>query len=106
MQVADYSICASLSEGFGLNYIESLMVDVPVIGTDIPPFKEFTDLMPELRSLQFKAGDKEDLKRAIILSREIQIDRQKIGIVARETFSAQNMADKYASFYYKVSKPH
>jgi glycosyltransferase involved in cell wall biosynthesis len=99
MQIADYSICASRSEGFGLNYVESLMVNVPVIGSDIQPFQEFTEMLPALQVLQFKVDDKEGLKQAIVKSQQLQLDKAVLGEMARKTFSAQNMSDGYVQLY-------
>lgn len=99
MQIADYSICASRSEGFGLNYVESLMVNTPVIGSDISPFKEFTDMIPDLVPLQFKVDNKESLKRAILQSQIQILNRQAVGNIARNSFSSKKMADNYKELY-------
>lgn len=102
VRVADFEICASRSEGFGLNYVEALVANVPVIGSDIPPFREFTEIIPQLREMQFRIDDLEDLKRAILVSRNIKLERETIGQQARALFSTERMASDYLKLYYKL----
>ena len=102
LKIADCSICASRSEGFGLNFIESVMADVPVIGSDIGPFKEFIELYPDLKALQFHAGNSKELTERIRQYRKTNIDISSFGIDARCRFSSERMAQEYMDFYTEI----
>ena len=106
VRMADFEICASRSEGFGLNYVEALIANVPVVGSDIPPFQEFTEMIPQLRKIQFKSDDLEDLKRAILASQKIRLERAVIGQQARAIFSTERMASDYLKLYCKLLSNH
>ena len=102
VRVADFEICASRTEGFGLNYVEALIANVPVVGSDISVFQEFTEMIPQLQEIQFKSDDLEDLKRAILVSQKVKFDRATIGQQARAIFSTERMASDYLKLYYKL----
>lgn len=96
---ADYSICASRSEGFGLNFIEALMAGVPVIGSKIGPFNEFAALYPQLQPLQFATGNVNELAEKITyaMSNSIEIENLIPDLISR--FSATAMAQSYMRLY-------
>lgn len=99
LHAADFSVCASHSEGFGLNFIESLMAGVPVIGSQIGPFNEFTTLYPALRSLQFRPGDAAQLAEKLLYAITHPVDLQTITDDALQRFSAAEMARGYMKLY-------
>ncbi len=102
LKIADYSICASRSEGFGLNFIESVMSAIPVIGSDIGPFKEFTALYPDLKILQFHSGSCHELAAKIEQSSKLSIDLSTASSDARDRFSSKRMAEEYMAFYQEI----
>lgn len=106
LQVADYSVCASRSEGFGLNIIESLLCGVPTICSDIGPFTEFLSPYPALRSLQFRVGIVEELKEKLLEANRSPIDMTDISEDIGNRFSAQQMASGYMELYKELTKRH
>ena len=102
LKIADYSICASRSEGFGLNFIESVMSAIPVIGSDIGPFKEFTALYPDLKILQFHSGSCHELAAKIEQSSKLSINLSTASSDARDRFSSKRMAEEYMAFYQEI----
>lgn len=99
LQVADYSICASHSEGFGLNYIEAIMCGCVVISSKIPAFNEFTDRYFELKQLQFEPSDKNHLAQVITDAISNDIDMTSIRKDAINRFSAQRMSIGYMDLF-------
>lgn len=102
LKAADWSICASHSEGFGLNFVEALLCGIPVIGTNIPPFREFTAYAPELRSLEFSPGNTAGLTDSILRSLTTDIDMTQIRESIVERYSARRMGEHYANIYHRV----
>ncbi|MDE6483959.1 MAG: glycosyltransferase [Duncaniella sp.] len=96
---ADYSVSASHSEGFGLNYMESVFAGVPVIGSDIPVFREFTTYFPAFKQFEFKVGDSDELAKRLVKATETKIDMSAYTEIARKVFSASTMAEEYEKFY-------
>lgn len=104
LQAADYSICASHSEGFGLNFAESLLCGVPVVGTNIPPFREFTSFSPEIRTLEFTPGDVDALQKSLERACEEDIEMGSISREFANIYSAENMAKTYEHIYNELLK--
>lgn len=104
LHAADYTICASRSEGFGLAYIESLMAGVAVISTNIGPFKEFSANYPLLQQLQFQGGDVEALKSKIEYAFNTNINMSNITDETQKKFSTQRMSMEYMELYHKLIK--
>ncbi len=99
---ADYSVTASRSEGFGLNFMESVFAGVPVIGSDIPVFKEFTTYFPALKQFEFRVGDSDELAERLKLAVNTRVDMEQYKQLAYDTFSAETMAKEYENFYKSV----
>ncbi|MBD5368528.1 MAG: glycosyltransferase [Bacteroides sp.] len=99
LMAADYSISASHSEGFGLNYMESIFAGVPMIASDIPVFREFTGYFPELKQFEFRVGDSDELADRLVKATRTKIDMDEYIGIARKTFSASTMAAEYERFY-------
>lgn len=57
LKAADYAICASRSEGFGLSCVEALMTGVPVIASDIGPFRELQPGILNYKIYIFLSGE-------------------------------------------------
>ena len=99
---ADYSICASHSEGFGQNFIEALICGCLVISSKIPVFCEFISYYPQLGKLQFNVSDVKGLSYAIENAVYINIDLSIIRDDAINRFSAKNMSDNYMHLYNQI----
>lgn len=98
---ADFSICASHSEGFGLNFIESVIAGVPVISSKIGPFEEFVNLYNQLNLLQFSPGNVDQLADKICKAVESihSIEMASAQHDASLRFSATRMAESYMNLY-------
>lgn len=99
LAASDYTISASHSEGFGLNFIESVTAGVPVIGTDISPFMEFYNIFEGLKHLVFNVGNENKLAEIMKKAVNEKIAMSKYSDVAKELFSAKTMAKNYENFY-------
>ena len=103
LKAADYAICASRSEGFGLACVEALMSGVPVIASDIGPFQEFTQGIPELQFLHFPVGNDAILREKIEYAFNHIIDMEDIALNIRQRFSIDRMAKEYMDLYKKLN---
>lgn len=105
LKAADFSICASHSEGFGLNFIESVMAGTPVISSKIGPFNEFTDQYRQLKPYQFQPSNIEELSKCIAkaVSNRYSIDMISAQRDAIVRFSAKEMSKAYMNLYSKLS---
>ena len=99
LQVADYSICASHSEGFGLNFIEALVCGCTIISSKIPVFNEFISYYPQLQSLQFNVSDENELAIAINNAIKSTMNVTEMSKDARQRFSAREMSANYMNLY-------
>lgn len=104
LKVADFSICASHSEGFGLNYIEAVMCGCVVISSEIAAFSEFSSFYPKLGALQFAVSDYIKLADTINELMLNPIDINEIMQDACCRFSARGMSANYMSLYKQLSK--
>lgn len=104
-RAADFTISASHSEGFGLNFIESLMCGIPVIGTRIPAFLEFSQYDKQLQDLLFTPGSVEELEEKIlsVLYSNIHVKTE----IFKALFSSSVMSYEYNTFYqYILANSH
>ena len=99
---ADYSICASKNEGFGLNFIESIICNTPVIGSNIGPFNEFREHYPLLQKLTFEAGNITQLSKIMELTLTKSYDITDISLAFLELYSAKRMSTTYMKIYEKA----
>lgn len=99
---SDYTVCPSKSEGFGLNFIESVTAGVPVIGSDIDVFQEFYELYPVLGKLSFPVGNVGCLSDRLRMCYELNIEISNENEDALIRFSSTTMANNYTSLYKKV----
>lgn len=103
LRAADFSVCASRSEGFGLSCVEALLCGLPVVTSDIPAFGEFVRLAPDrLGPLRFRAGDAASLTQALDRLTEVKLDPQILHNIFAAAFSEEKMAGDYAALYHKV----
>lgn len=103
LKASDYSICASLSEGFGLNCVEALLCGLPVIMSDIPPFREFLRYNEDLQQLVFPPTDVVRLASSINRVTGLRIDPSALYRQYAAHFSAKVMSDNYLGLYEKLS---
>lgn len=96
---ADYSICASHSEGFGQNFIEALICGCVVISSKIPVFCEFISYYPQLGKLQFDVSDEKGLSCAIrnAVCNNFDVNIMRNDAISR--FSAKKMSANYMHLY-------
>lgn len=103
LRAADFSVCASRSEGFGLSCVEALLCGLPVVTSDIPAFSEFVRLAPDrLGPLRFRAGDAASLTQALDRLTEAKLDPRSLHETFAAAFSEEKMAADYAALYRKV----
>ncbi len=103
LRAADFSVCASRSEGFGLSCVEALLCGLPVVTSDIPAFGEFVRLVPDrLGSLRFRAGDVASLTLTLDRLSEAKLDPRHLHDTFAAAFSEEKMAADYAALYRKV----
>lgn len=84
----------SLSEGFGLPVIEAVFFDVPVIGSDIPVFKELLGN----NYTSFNPRDEQSITDTIASFKPSKCSYNEI----KEKFSFEKMAKQHASLYRKA----
>lgn len=99
MAVSEFSICASHSEGFGLNLVESLSMGCPVLCTNITVFDELTKEFKEIKKYQFNPGDVNGLANSIANIVKERPDFENVTIRACDLFSQERMADNYMRIY-------
>ena len=99
LRAADVSICASHSEGFGLNYIEALASGALVLSSKIPTFNEFSQIYPLLQKYQFGKGNQKELEEVLLRveKKTENIDSLMDDVIAN--FSSIRMAMEYMDLY-------
>lgn len=103
LKAADYAVCASRSEGFGLACVEALMSGVPVLASDIAPFREFTHNVPELEMLHFPVGDDIALSEKMEYAFSQTIAMKDIALTIQQRFSINRMANEYMELYQRLN---
>lgn len=99
LKASDYSVCASLSEGFGLHCVEALLCGLPVVMSDIPPFREFLKYNTELQQLVFPPADVAGLASSIKHVTRLPIDPEALHQQYAAHFSAKKMSGNYLTLY-------
>lgn len=99
IKASDYMICASRSEGFGLNLFESLSVNTPVIASDNPTFLEFGKKFQDLTPYMFSTGNPVSLSESMKKIMYDKPDFKDSVTMVREEFSYKRMSTQYANLY-------
>lgn len=94
----DVMVMSSIAESFGIAIVEGMVTGLPVVVSDIPPFREITD--NGKYGLLFGTGDPEDLSSKIeqlYESRDLRdqlasLARQRADYYSPEAFSNRTMA--------------
>lgn len=98
VRVSDLLVTASHSEGFGLNVAEALLSGIPVVGTDLPPYRELMLSEPDLTSGLYPVGDAEALGRKIVLGLSTSLSPVLVDRLGQH-LSLERMADQYMTLY-------
>lgn len=98
IRAADYSITASHSEGFGLNYLEAIVCGNPVIASDLPPFREISGTNAREKDLFFPKGNQKELEDCIIKSLTYTLPQERVTAI-RHRFSSETMSKRYQELY-------
>ena len=104
LKAADFSICASHSEGFGLNYIEAMAAGAFVLSSKIPAFNEFAEICPILKEYQFGVGNQKELEKCMLSVGGGIVDKLCISSGIIEKFSSENMGKEHMDLYEKYYK--
>jgi glycosyltransferase involved in cell wall biosynthesis len=104
MQISDYYISASLSEGLPTAVLEALNHGLPTLLSDIPQHAEILEDFPDAGML-FKSNDGQDLKRKIteLLDAPYKDMRRAAIQSIRQHFNAQRMSEDFQVIYKKVA---
>ena len=103
LQLSDYYISASFSEGLPMSVIEAMSCGLPCVLSDIEAHKEILSLHGK-SGIIFTKGKKQSLCSAVT---EIQdYDYREMSLAARKTvekfLTARNMSEKYQDLYCKI----
>lgn len=96
--IADFSIAASKSEGFGLAALEAVMSGITLIYSDCKAFKELFAENNILKDYMFSLQDKDSLFIKINQLKKID-NPEKIIAIYKEQFDSKSMAKKYQKIY-------
>lgn len=101
LNIADYYISASKSEGLPLSVLEAIHVGIPCLLSDIPPHGEIVNNM-DVEGVEVFSLEKGALKSAFarVLTREI--DSSCISKKAHSLYGAEIMTQKYESLYEQI----
>ena len=93
---SDVFIFPSRSEGFGLSLVEAALLEIPIVCTDIPTFREmFND--DEISF--FQMDDIDDLHNKVMLLDELKKKKNKAKIKAGDAFNCVKMCEEYYNLY-------
>lgn len=101
LRASDCAITASLSEGFGLNVLEAIVSDLPILTTHIPVFDELIAYIPSLQKLQFIPKNPQNCALALQNSFNFVLSKQEHQLM-REMFSAEEVGRNYHKLYSKL----
>jgi glycosyltransferase involved in cell wall biosynthesis len=105
MQISDYYISASLSEGLPTAVLEALNHGLPVLLSDIPQHAEILKDFPDAGML-FKSNHGQDLKRKIteLLDAPYKDMRRAAIQSIRQNFNSQRMSGDFQAIYKEIIK--
>ena len=101
LQMSDYFVTTSKSEGFGLAPVEALFCGISIIYSDIPVYKELFYSRKELQPYMFNLKSEEDLYQKLKIATPVE-NIQEIAEYYRENFSAKKMSEKYQEVYFSL----
>ena len=103
LQVSDYLIAASLSEGFGLMITEALSTGLPCILSDIPPFREIISYGKSAAKF-FKCRDSNTLTNIMeeFYYADNDFRREEAINIVSNHLNSKLMSEKYQDLYSKI----
>lgn len=96
--MSDCLVTASHSEGFGLNVAEALCCGIPVIATNLPPFREILAHIQDLELSLFSVGDSYELANQMLKTMNRRLSEEQTA-QARGALSAERMSRDYMLLY-------
>lgn len=98
--ISNYFLTSSLAESFHLSVLEALLMNLPVICSDIPCHRFFVDLKENIGFL-FKRGDYKSLSIALMKARKLKVNEPLINkkLIEEKKLTAELMASEYIKFY-------
>ena len=102
LQLSDFSISASRSEGFGLAAVESLITGNTLFYSDIPTYKELFFSIDELKKFMFTTKYHSGLCSLLSESKKIE-NYDSIREIFYLKYSNKKMAEKYQLIYSNLS---
>lgn len=106
LEVSDFFISASWSEGLPNTVMEALACGLPVCLSDIAPHHEILSINTNAGTT-FRCGDHEDLAKSInALMKKEYSSLQKVAVnIIEQEFSAKKMSDLYQRLYLSMCNP-
>jgi glycosyltransferase involved in cell wall biosynthesis len=100
LQAGDYYVSASKSEGISLSILEAMACGLPLLLTDIPPFREVLSHGDNL-GLCYKLGDGTDFieKLQKLLKFDLGILKKEAILTLQKEFSVEKMVKRYQDIY-------
>ncbi|WP_318443285.1 glycosyltransferase family 4 protein [Photobacterium leiognathi] len=92
----DLFVMPSKTEGMPMAFIEAMLMNLPIVCSDIPIFEELSSI-PGLSAKLFKKNDINDLSEKIRISLEFRNVQNRA--IALEKFSASVMAKQYLDIF-------
>ena len=106
ISASDFLVSASCSEGFGLNIVEAMFCNTPVIVSDIPPHREIVEIISEKCNHIFPLNDNAlySVLSSVIADWGSEEEHPGLRPKAIQYFSSKVMSTKYAQIYDQVYK--
>ena len=106
ISASDFLISASCSEGFGLNVVEAMFCNTPVIVSDIPPHREIVETISEKCNYIYPLNDDAlyTVLSSIIGDWNGKEEHRNLRYKAIQYFSSKVMSIKYEQVYGRVYK--
>ena len=106
ISASDFLVSASCSEGFGLNIVEAMFCNTPVIVSDIPPHREIVEIISEKCNHIFPLNDNAlyAVLSSIIADWDSKEEHPGLRPKAIQYFSSKVMSTKYEQIYDQVYK--
>ena len=100
LKASDYYVSASRSEGISLSVLEAMACGLPLLLTDIPPFKEILSHGNNL-GINYKLDNTKDFieKLQILLKKDKKEIKKEAALTANQIFSIEKMVEQYKNVY-------
>jgi len=100
LQAGDFYVSASKSEGISLSILEAAACGLPLLLTDIPPFKEVLSYNENIGRC-YREGDGNDFIKTFmeLVNTDKETSKNVAVEVIRKNFSVEKMIEKYQKIY-------